>query len=63
MNALPEHRRALFGRTFSRPWAPGEFDPIAHYRRPSPAERVAGVLLATVIGILGAAALVNWWSA
>jgi hypothetical protein len=35
-----------------------------HPRRPVPlGERVAGVVLATVIGILLAAAAVHWWSA
>jgi hypothetical protein len=35
-----------------------------HPRRPVPVgERVAGVVLATVIGIVVAAATVHWWSA
>jgi len=34
-----------------------------HPRRPVPiSERIYGVLLATVIGLLGAAALVHWWA-
>jgi hypothetical protein len=33
-----------------------------HHRRESPAERIAGVLLATALGVIGAAALVHWWS-
>ena len=32
-------------------------------RPDTPAEQVAGVVLAVVIGILGAAALVHWWAA
>lgn len=35
-------------------------DPI---EPPSRTERIAGVLLAVVIGVLGAAALVHWWAA
>lgn len=34
--------------------------PIEHYRHGSP--RIADVLMATVIGILAAAALVHWWA-
>ena len=34
---------------------------ITHYRAPL-AERIYGVLLATVIGVCLAAALVHWWS-
>jgi hypothetical protein len=32
MNALPEHRKALSGRTSSRTWYPEDFDPIEAYR-------------------------------
>lgn len=31
-------------------------------RRPTPAERIYGALLATVMGVCLAAALVHWWA-
>jgi hypothetical protein len=36
-------------------------DPIEHYPQ-SRTERAAGVVLAVVIGLLGAAALLHWWA-
>lgn len=58
---LPAHRQAITGRTQSRTYYAGDFDPIE--RHPvSRAERIYGVLLATVIGICLAAALVHFWS-
>lgn len=32
MNALPDHRRAIHGRTHDRAWHPTDFDPITRYR-------------------------------
>lgn len=61
MNTLPAHRRAMAGRTHSRTYYPADYDPIAVYRQPI-AERIYGVLLATVIGVCLAAAAVHWWS-
>lgn len=36
-------------------------DPISHYPQ-SRTERAAGVVLAVVLGIIGAAMLVHWWA-
>lgn len=33
MNALPEHRRAINGRTFSSPWSASSMDPIRAYTK------------------------------
>ena len=33
MNALPEHRRALYARTYSRTWHPADYDPIERWPR------------------------------
>lgn len=62
MGRLPEHRRAVTGRTWSQAWNPADMDPVQAYPAESTAERIAGVVLAVVIGILGAAALIHWWS-
>ncbi len=35
---------------------------IEHPRSTSESERVAGVVLATLIGVLGALALLHWWA-
>lgn len=35
---------------------------IWHVAKPTIGERIAGVVLATVIGVCGAALLVHWWS-
>ena len=61
MNALPDSRRAIHGRTHSRAWHGGDMDPIERVRV-SRWERVADVLAAVAIGILSAAALAHWWS-
>lgn len=37
-------------------------DPIQHFPQ-SRTERAAGVVLAVVIGVIGAAGLVHWWAA
>ncbi len=64
MTKLPDHRRILHGRTWGRSWSPEDYDPIQVYRSPtSAAEKAAGYVIAVVIGVLGAAALANWWAA
>lgn len=59
MSALPEHRRILHGRTYSRSWHPCDSDPIERYRAPI-TQRVADALFATLLGICGAALLVHF---
>lgn len=52
MNQLPQHRRALYGRTYHSPWNPASFDPIEKHTKPVPlTDRVLGFLLACGIGI------------
>ena len=41
-------------------WWRGPFR--ASPRPDTPAERIAGVVLALIIGIIGAAALLHWWA-
>ena len=63
MNALPEHRRAVNGRTWPQPWSAASMDPFEHHRRVIPAtQRVLSVLLAFGLGLAGAMLLVHWWS-
>lgn len=59
MNALPEHRRVLYGRTHCRIYDPSEYDPIQFVPRGgSVLERVAGYALAIAVAVgLG------WWLA
>lgn len=61
MNRLPEHRRAIHGRTFSQQWDPAGFDPLRHYRS---GNEWAGRLLAVSIGLALDVVLVRWidWS-
>lgn len=47
-------------RSTREAFAHERFPAVEVYRRPL-SERVADVLLATVIGICGAALLVHWW--
>ncbi len=56
MNSLPEHRRALNGRTWSSSWSAGSFDPISHYQRPH--QHWASVALAVAIGVALALVLI-----
>lgn len=63
MNRLPHHRSAQAGRTFDRSWSASDFDPVQRYPRASATERALGVVVAVVIGIVGAVALVHWWAA
>ena len=60
MNSLPSHRQLINGRTFRQQWNPADFDPVERISRRT--EAGLGVLLACVIGILGAVVLVHWWS-
>ena len=62
MNALPKHRSAQAGRTWDRPWSASDYDPIQAYPRIPRQQQAAGVVLAIVIGIVGAVALVSWWA-
>lgn len=60
MNALPEARRAIHGRTWASAWRAADFDPIERpWRR---RESAADIALAIVLGIAGALALVHWWA-
>ena len=60
MNTLPEHRRAINGRTFSESWNPGHFDPVERYRSPVPiVDRIGGVLLCVGVGVTFALLLVH----
>lgn len=61
MNRLPAHRQVVAGRTWGRMWRPEDYAPITHHPAGTPTERVAGVVLAVVLGVLGAAALLHWW--
>lgn len=54
---IPEHRRAIYGRTWDREWNPYAG---THYKRQQRADRWAGLLLAVAIGVAGAVALVVW---
>ena len=63
MNSLPKHRSAQAGRTFDRSWSASDFDPVQCYPRASATERALGVVVAVVIGIVGAVALAHWWAA
>ncbi len=51
MNTLPDHRRAISGRTHSRSWVPGESAMITRFSRPRSNTW-------DVLGWLGAAALI-----
>lgn len=60
-NALPDHRRAIHGRTHSRTWRHADYDPIEHHTAPI-SERISGALFATFLGVVGAALLFHWLS-
>lgn len=63
MNALPKHRSAQAGRTWSTTWSASDFDPIQAYPRATATERALGVVMAVVIGVVGAVSLIHWWAA
>ena len=58
--ALPEHRRAITGRTQSSAYYAADYDPIARY--PGTPGRIRGWLLACAIGLGLALATVHWWT-
>ena len=60
MNRLPEHRRALHGRTFAQAWSAATFDPIAHYSPSGAWSRWLSILLAFACGVGAALALLHW---
>lgn len=60
MNSLPSSRQIINGRTFRESWSPASYDPVERISRRT--EAGLGVLLACVLGILGAVVLVHWWS-
>lgn len=62
MNALPDARRAIHGRTHSRSWSAGDMDPIERPRGVSVTERALDVLLAVFLGVVGAVGLVHWFA-
>lgn len=60
---LPEHRRAIHGRTLDRSFEPTDYAMIEHCTSDVRLlETVAGVLLAVAIGVGLAVALVAWWT-
>ena len=59
MNSLPHHRQILFGRTHGRTWNPAESDPITFHPSVSTTERIYGVVLAVVLGVVGAVLLAH----
>lgn len=61
MSGLPEHRRIVHGRTHSRAWRASDYNPIEHHGA-SISERVADALLATALGLIGAAIFVHFLS-
>ena len=58
MSYLPHHRRIQFGRTWPSSYRPESFAAIER-TRPS---RIADVVLAVVLGVIGAALAVHWLS-
>jgi len=60
MNSLPSHRQLINGRTFRESWNPASMDPVERITRRT--ESFASVILACTLGVLGAVALVAWWS-
>lgn len=60
MNQLPEHRRAIYGRTFSQSWSAGQFDPIERHRSGVPlADCIGGFLMCVGAGITVALLIVH----
>ena len=60
LGQLPEHRRAITGRTQSSAFYAADYDPIARY--PGTPGRIRGWLLAVAIGLGLALASVHWWT-
>lgn len=60
LGQLPEHRRAITGRTQSSAYYHADYDPIQRY--PGTPGRIRGWLLAIAIGLGLALATVHWWT-
>lgn len=63
VNNLPAHRRVINGRTWSRAWAPTDFDPWVYVPRKLPLLEIAlgyGLAIATAVGL--GWWLVEWWT-
>lgn len=56
MNALPEHRRAIHGRTYQQRWRAADFDPI---ERPKGGLSVIDALGAVVVAALAALVILH----
>lgn len=57
MNTLPESRRAVYGRTYSRQYRHSDFDPIERPKRPFLTFQDA--LAAVLVGVLLTALLLH----
>ena len=55
MNALPERRTAMYGRTHDRVWRPESMNPISHYHRTE--WRATAVMVVLAAGVAVAAFL------
>lgn len=62
MNALPEYRRAIHGRTHGRTYRHADYDPIERYAVDD-SSRIALAAIAIVSAICGAALFVHFWIA
>jgi len=61
VNALPEHRRMLAGRTWAQSYSRSHYAPLSGpWRRH---ERMADVLLAVALGVVVDLSLLHWWAA
>lgn len=49
MNALPEHRRAVYGRTFNQRFRHADFDPIERPKRGLTVTDAAGAVVVAVL--------------
>lgn len=56
MNALPEHRRAIHGRTYHQRWRAADWDPIERPRRGLTATDAVG---AVVVAVLAAVVILH----
>lgn len=56
MNALPEHRRAVYGRTYRQRWRHADWDPI---ERPRKGLTVSDAVGAVVVAVLAAVVLLH----
>lgn len=60
LGQLPEHRRAITGRTQRCAYYHADYDPIQRY--PGTQGLIRGWLLAVAIGLGLALATVHWWT-